>query len=368
MGLFTKPEKTPAQTVVQDVLKAQKNERALIIANPETNVIAQELFTALQEIGARPVLIFQPKKSSMDYAEDAVIGALKTAPELVLSISAVKLGKDREGIANPYKNEATGTTYDSIFDYLLAGKKTMRAIWTPGLTEDMFARTAQIDYKLLGERCRKICAKYEGAASIHVTAPGGTDVTVGVTGRKGLSDDGDFSKPGSGGNIPAGEVFISPVVGTTEGKIVFDGSMTFSDGDALLQTPISVSVKGGFVTDISGGAEAKRLLKDVTAAEKEAFLLETAGKLSAGSGAVYSKNARNIGELGIGLNPAATITGNMLEDEKAFRTCHFAIGQNYDDDAPALIHFDGVVRTPTVSITYADGSICTLLRDGELQL
>jgi ABC-type proline/glycine betaine transport system ATPase subunit len=138
--------------------------------------------------------------------------------------------------------------------------------------------------------------------------------------------------------------------------------------ETLLQTPISVSVKGGFVTDISGGAEAKRLLKDVTAAEKEAFLLETAGKLSAGSGAVYSKNARNIGELGIGLNPAATITGNMLEDEKAFRTCHFAIGQNYDDDAPALIHFDGVVRTPTVTITYADGSICTLLRDGELQL
>ena len=368
MGFFTKAEKTPAQTVVQDVLRVQKNERALLIANPETNVIAQELFTALTESGAKPVLMFQQKKSSMDYAEDSVIGALKSAPDIVLSISAVKLGKDREGISSPYKDEASGTSYDSIFDYLLEGKKTIRAVWTPGLTEDMFARTVQIDYKLLGERCRKIRALYEGAESIRITAPGGTDVSVGVKGRKGLVDDGDFSRPGTGGNIPAGEVFISPVVGTTAGSIVFDGSMTFSDGDALLQTPISVTVKDGFVTDISGGAEAKRLLKDVTAAEKEAVQLEESGRLAHGTGAVYSRNARNIGEFGIGLNPAASITGNMLEDEKAFRTCHFAIGQNYDGDAPALIHFDGIVRVPTVTITYSDGKTFTLLKDGELQL
>ena len=62
------------------------------------------------------------------------------------------------------------------------------------------------------------------------------------------------------------------------------------------------------------------------------------------------KNARNIGELGIGLNPAASINGNMLEDEKAFHTCHFAIGQNYDNDAPSLIHLDGVVRNPTIEL------------------
>ena len=39
-------------------------------------------------------------------------------------------------------------------------------------------------------------------------------MTVPVQGRKPMSDNGDFSLPGSGGNIPAGEVFISPVVGS----------------------------------------------------------------------------------------------------------------------------------------------------------
>ena len=56
----------------------------------------------------------------------------------------------------------------------------------------------------------------------------------------------------------------------------------------------------------------------------------------------------------------------MLEDEKAFRTCHFAIGLNYDNDAPSFIHLDGVVRNPTIVIKYADGSTFTVEKDGEL--
>ena len=80
----------------------------------------------------------------------------------------------------------------------------------------------------------------------------------------------------------------------------------------------------------------------------------------------YKRNARNIGELGIGLNPEAQITGNMLEDEKAFKTCHFAIGANYDGDAPALIHLDGVVRNPTITINYSDGSQSKIMDKGIL--
>lgn len=41
---------------------------------------------------------------------------------------------------------------------------------------------------------------------------------------------------------------------------------------------------------------------------------------------------------------------------------------NYDGDAPALIHFDGVVRNPTIVITYEDGTECTVLKAGELTI
>ncbi|MBO7639490.1 MAG: peptidase M17 [Treponema sp.] len=373
MSLLSSKPKTPAQTVIQEVCKIKKDETVLIIANPETNLIAQDLYLAAVEADAKPTLMFQPKKTIMDMAEKAVVGAIKSEPDVIFSISANKLGKDADAIANPYTME-NGETYDNTFDYLLSGKKCIRAVWTPGLTQDMFNRTVQIDYELLRQRCESICELYKDALTVHVTAPGGTDVLVPVNDRKALVDDGDFSKPGSGGNVPSGEVFISPqLAGVGESKgingtIVFDGSMTFSSGDAMLKTPITVKVSDGFVTDISGGEEAKRLLKDVTAAEKEALQMEASGRLEKGQGEIYSRNARNIRELGIGLNPAANITGNMLEDEKAFRTCHFAIGQNYDGDAPALIHFDGIVREPTIVINYRDGHSYTLVENGNLKL
>lgn len=374
MKSLLKKNMTPAQTVISTVCKVMKGEKVVIVANPETNIIAQELYTEALNAGGEPTLIYQSAKKSMDSAEPAVIGALKSEPDVFLSISHIKLGKDPQAVATPYKTE-DGRTFDHIFDYLLDGKKTMRAVWTPGLTPDMFNRTVNIDYALLAERCTKLGKKYENASFVHVTAPGGTDIIVPVEGREALFDNGDFSKPGSGGNIPAGEVFISPVVGDPakdgsgcNGTIVFDGSMTFGDGDAIINKPIKVSVKNGFVTDIEGDKEAKRLLDTVTEAETKAVKMEKDGKLPQGQGEVYKRNARNIGELGIGLNPAATITGNMLEDEKAFRTCHFAIGQNYDGDAPSLIHLDGVVRNPTIVITYKDGSTFTALENGELKI
>lgn len=369
-------DRTPADVVSQDVMAIKKGERVLIIANPTTSEIAQNLYKAAEKIGALPTLMFQPDRTSFDNATPEVLAAIGANPDVCFSISNIKLGKDPAATANPYKTE-DGQEFTHIFDYLLDGKKTMRAAWTPGITVDMMNRTAAIDYLELQNRCKKLKEVFDGAISVRVTAPGGTELVVPVSGRPLLFDDGDFTKPGTGGNIPAGEVFISPLVGQTElepemqsqgceGVIVYDGSMTFSDGDSLLETPITCKVEKGYVTDITGGAEAKRLLKTITEAETRALSMEKEGKLQKGQGAIYKKNARNIGELGIGLNPAAQITGNMLEDEKAFHTCHFAIGENYDNDAPSLIHLDGVVRDPTITLMYEDGSAKTILDCGQL--
>ena len=385
MGLIKKDKnRTPAQIVIQDVVKVKKGERVLVVANPATSEIAQDLYSASCEAGAVATLMFQPDKTSFDNANPEVLAAFATEPDVYFSISNIKLGKDPKATANPYVAE-DGQKYTHIADYLLEGKKVIRGAWTPGITVDMMNRTAPIDYKELQSRCAQLVEIFKGAVSIRVTAPGGTDVIVPVNGRGLMLDDGDFSKPGAGGNIPAGEVFISPVVGGSqlkaadgsvyeqqtegcEGVIVFDGSMTFGDGDSILETPITCKVNGGYVTEITGAAEAERLIKTITEAENRALQMEKDGKLKEGQGVIYKKNARNIGELGIGLNPAAKITGNMLEDEKAFHTCHFAIGENYDNDAPSLIHLDGVVRNPTITLIYSDGSEKVILNNGEIIL
>ena len=366
-----------ALVVMRDVIAVKQDEKVLIITNPEDNVftISRALYTATEKLGGKPTLIVQPVKTLLDYAEKSVVGAISTEPDVVLSISQNKLGKDEAGMTHPYTYK--GKEYTSMFDLLLGGKKCTRSFWTPGITTDMFLRMANIDYKQLQKRCAVLCEKFKNAVSVHVTAPGGTDIMIPVNGRSPFSDDGCFSTGGAGGNIPAGEVFISPVVGGSEGRIVFDGSMSITGGDIAIKEPIICDVANGFVTAVynavSGSSspapqesEAGKLLASITGSEQKARKMAQDGIFSKEKAASYERNSRGIGELGIGLNPAAKITGNMLEDEKAFHTCHFAIGENYDGDGDTFIHLDGVVRNPTIVITYADGTSFTVEKDGEL--
>ncbi|MDR3301116.1 MAG: aminopeptidase [Spirochaetaceae bacterium] len=355
-----------AEIAIKTSLKVQKDEQVLIISNPASVqlAISAALYDAAAAAGGKPVLLIQNTKSQVDFAEPAVIAAFGSEPEVVISISAGKLGKDERGIAHPYPFEGKG--YDHIFHLLQYGKKSTRGFWSPSITLDTFIRTVPIDYALLQERCAAIAAILSEAESVRVSAPGGTDIRLGLRGRAAKSDDGDFSKGGAGGNLPAGEVFISPENNTAEGVIVFDGAISVNEGDIVIAEPIVCEVHGGFVSEVRGGAEAEALKATIRLAERNAWDFEKSGKLPRGMASVYARNAKNIGELGIGLNPAARITGNMLEDEKVYKTCHFAIGQNYDEDAPALIHLDGLVNNPTITAFLPCGTETLIEKAGEL--
>jgi leucyl aminopeptidase (aminopeptidase T) len=126
-------------------------------------------------------------------------------------------------------------------------------------------------------------------------------------------------------------------------------------------------VQRGFVDEISGGAEAELFSEALRLGREQALAMAAEKRIPADKAEEYARNARNLGELGIGLNPAARIVGSMLEDEKAYRTCHVAIGSNYDEDAPALIHFDGLIRAPTIVVELADGSTVVVLKEGDPQ-
>ena len=108
---------TPAQVVVRDVVALKKGERVLIIANPSTAEIAQDLYLAVKEREGIPTLIFQEDKTSFDNANPEVLSAIATEPEICFSISNIKLGKDPGATANPYKTEdgQEFVTADTIF-------------------------------------------------------------------------------------------------------------------------------------------------------------------------------------------------------------------------------------------------------------
>ena len=349
-----------ARVAIRQSLAVQPGERVVIVTNPEPDVdaISRALYRETVAAQGLPTLLWQPVKTQLDPMEDAVRGALLSEPDVYISMSAGKIGKDVRGAAQPYT--ADGVSYDSVGSYLIHGRKRTRGFWSPGISAELFSAAVPADFARLKTDCGWLAERLSRAQAVRVTSPGGTEITFAVTGRHAFVDDGDFSRPGTGGNLPAGEAYISPVVGSASGRIVYDGSMSTHEGTLLLYRPIIVEFEDGFIAQIAGGEEAEALAETIRLGE------EKADELEPGRAPVYRRNARGLGELGIGVNPLAGITGNMIVDEKAARTCHFAIGSNYDHDGPALIHLDGVVKEPTIELELEDGSTLVLLEDGEL--
>lgn len=353
-----------ADAAARDVLGLKRGERLLIISNPNREVreISMAIFDAAERAGASPVLAFQREKGQFDFTEEELVRAMHAEPDAVLSISSDRLGKDRQGLKSGYPGKRT---YKDYFEMLYEEKKS-RAFWSPGITRDMFRRTVPIDYTRLRRDCGRTVGLLDGSGHVRVTAPGGTDITIGLRGRAAKRDDGDFRTPGRAGNVPSGEVYVSPQLGTAEGTIAFDGSMALNDGEVVIRDPIVAEVREGLIVRIRGGSEAKALRASIRAGQSKAKRLAARGDLDAESVEGYVRNSAAIGELGIGLNRRAKIVANMLEDEKVYGTCHFAVGSNYDGDAESLIHLDGLVKRPTIVAVSESGRERPIMRSGRL--
>ncbi|MFH1144332.1 MAG: peptidase M17 [Candidatus Eisenbacteria bacterium] len=357
-----------AGTAMGEVMRVRRGERVVIITNPLDDVltISAALYDAALDRGADAVILVQPVRTSLEMASDAVIHALRSHPDVICSISAAKLGKDRFGLEKAYRFPPHPGKWPHIFDALMGAKKA-RAFWSPSVTLDMFSRTVAVDYRRIAAQARKLKRVLDAADRVHVTAPGGTDIEIGLRGRKAHLDDGSFGKPGTGGNLPAGEAYISPALCDAQGVMVFDGSLSAADGGAFVpRRPVTVEVRDGFVTAVRGGAGARRLEQSFALGEQAARKMSGRPGWSAKRVASYTRNVRHLGELGIGLNPAARVTGNMLEDEKILGTCHVAIGSNYDEDAEAFTHLDCLIQSPTIATLGRAGARRIIMKAGKI--
>jgi len=368
-----------AEIALKKVLNLKSGETVLIITNPCKDLlqISKALADVAKKSGAKPLnlkgivpknkilfdgfVVVQPKKTAKDFMEPYVLRALKKIPNIVISIPVSKIGKDRQGIKRNYVGKKR--KYDNFFSYLMFEGKS-RGFWTPNITLPMWKRAIDIDYDKLEREISKLTKLLNRAEKVHITTKKGTDLWIGLKGRKAFAD-GLRDKRKGGGNMPTGEVFISPAVGSTTGTLIVDGNIPLRTGKVIDcgRSPIKIIFKDGYISSISNNKTGKLLQASVRWAEKEAYRLFKDKKKAA----EYSKNARHCGELGIGLNPKAIMSGTVLEDEKVRGTCHLAIGTNYDGDAKALIHLDGVVKKPTITL-FIRGRKKIIMKDGKLRI
>ncbi len=208
----------------------------------------------------------------------------------------------------------------------------------PGITPAIFRRMLGTDYQEMLVRSTRLAAKLKKAKTARISTEAGTDMTMEIAGRKVDDDTGILRKAGDYGNLPAGEVSLSPLEGTAEGVFVIDGSVISQRVDM----PVKITVRKGMAVSIEGGRTARQLLQLLTAVGPKAF---------------------NIAELGIGTNENAKLTGNILEDEKILGTCHIALGNNmsYGGTVDVPIHQDGIILSPDI---YLDGK--RIMEKGQL--
>lgn len=215
----------------------------------------------------------------------------------------------------------------------------------PGITEEMMINSVDVDFDRMNATAGKLVAEMTNVVNIHIKTEKGTDLLLGVKGRKFIGDIG--VKPGEMCNIPCGEVYCAPLETEANGIIIFDASI----GDiGLLRYPLKVFVQKGRITKFE--SDDKALVKRITDLTD------------------IDSDARVIGELGIGVNPGARITGNMLEDEKAIGTAHIAFGNNEDfpggGNNHSKIHRDYLFYKPTIEVLYDEGVSKLLMKQGEL--
>ncbi len=296
-----------ASTVaIRDCMGARAGERVLVVSDEPLRRIGLALHRAARDLGLDVLLVeMLPRQSNGE----------EPPPEVA------ELMRQFDVVLCPTSKSLTHT--DSRRAASAAGA---RVATLPGVTEEIMVRCMNADYEAIAARTHRVCDRLERAKTARVTAPGGTDITMPIAGRRAHASSGLFREKGQWGNLPTGEAYLAPLEGLSQGVVVVDGSMA---GVGLLRHPIRIAVEAGYATEIAGGPDAARLVA----------LLEPHGR-----------DARTVAEFGIGTNDKATLTGVILEDEKVMGTVHIAFGDNKSMGGTVRVasHLDGLVTRPTV--------------------
>jgi leucyl aminopeptidase (aminopeptidase T) len=188
----------------------------------------------------------------------------------------------------------------------------------------MLARVMALDFDTMAERSRAVARTLDGASTARVTCPRGSDLTLDLSGRSGIADDGELTGPGAFGNLPCGEAFIAPLTGN--GTIVAASLAPLG----LTNEPARLTVQNGRIVAASGGLGPEYLNR-----------LRAHGELGT-----------NLAELGVGTNDRAQLTGVVLEDEKILGTVHVAFGASagIGGTVSVPIHLDVVVLDASLEV------------------
>jgi aminopeptidase len=356
-----------ARNIIELNMNVKEKESVIISAGPNSLEFAEELAFHASRIGAHPTIAYGSDKAALKtyrvikikhlkhYSELSELIAKKLDVEIYLDDSdpfterlfPQKKLEIRRIATKPLRELKDRRIMKKNIKSVLIGfptRETARSMSTPfNKLNRIFWNTMDVDYSKLHERNKLYYRKLLGKNKVHITGKE-TDLEFSIKNRDPIVDSGMWIKEKLGYlNLPAGEVFLAPVETSVNGEIYFD----------LPNLHYGVQIKGVWFKFKNGKLVDYSVDKGLKAFED-----------------VY-KNAsgdkNRIGELGIGTNPRAEITGGMIiVDEKVLGTIHMAIGHNkhFGGKNDATIHWDFFKEMRKNSLFEVDGKV--MLRNGRL--
>lgn len=290
----------------------REGERLLIIGDATTQDLLNYFVVSAQSLGAivETVVIRAASRHGIELDDDIASRLLQA--DLVIALTLKSIAHTRARLA--------------------LNAKGGRFLSLPGYTQALFADPAlMVDYGAQLPLTRTVSTAFTRGSKVRVRSKAGTDIRLNIVAREGNCCPGFVNEQFGLGSPPDIEANVSPVEADSDGIVVVDGSVT-TEELGLLETPIVLHVKGGKIVRFeSDNAKYVRLCETTFAR-------------------VESPLAYVLAECGVGLNPLARLTGNMLTDEGVLGCVHFGFGSNStvggQNDVP--FHLDFVIRNASL--------------------
>jgi leucyl aminopeptidase (aminopeptidase T) len=286
------------ENIFQKALGIKKKDKILIITDSKKIKIGRNFLRALKKKFPNIELVAKPVGNFNGEEPPKTISNLMLKYDVIIAVTTFSLSHTNARIA--------------------ASKKGIRIASMPGFTEKMMESLQADPFEMqkVGKRIKKILKKTD---MVRVMTESGSYINFCVKGRLVEIGAGLIYIQGFD-NLPSGEISLSPVEGTAEGVIVIDSMEDY------VKRKTAVHVMKGKAYDIS---------------DKKCKLAKIFSTI---------KNSTNIAELGIGLNKKAKVIGKILQDEKVYKTCHIAFGNNksYKGKVYSKVHLDAILFRPTI--------------------
>jgi leucyl aminopeptidase (aminopeptidase T) len=210
-----------AEIVLKKCFGLKNNEKFFIVTDSKLNKIAKIFYKEAKKItnDVKLVEIPIPKVHGTEPSNEIAKEMLNYDAEILITTKSLSHTNAR----------------------INACKKGARIVTMPGITKEILERAIDIDYGKLMKVHEKLGNIIDKGKEVKITTKLGTNLKFSIKGRKAFGrDSGLFTKKGSFGNLPTGEIFVAPVERTANGIYVVDASFA---GIGKLKSPIKIYVK-----------------------------------------------------------------------------------------------------------------------------